>query len=85
LKMELIECSETSAYCNFNQTPGKYPKEYIHLKDTYYFIPNILQHVSVVTDLHQENYNFYRSEVYKKHTVYNFSDVVYGIHVSCTI
>jgi hypothetical protein len=29
LKMELIECSETSAYCNFNQTPGKYPKEYI--------------------------------------------------------
>ena len=28
LKMELIECSETSAYCNFNQTPGKYPKEY---------------------------------------------------------
>ena len=31
LKMELIECSETSAYCNFNQTPGKYPKEYIHL------------------------------------------------------
>ena len=30
LKMELIECSETSAYCNFNQTPGKYPKEYIH-------------------------------------------------------
>jgi len=29
--MELIECSETSAYCNFNQTPGKYPKEYIHL------------------------------------------------------
>jgi len=33
LKMELIECSETSAYCNFNQTPGKYPKEYIHLKE----------------------------------------------------
>ena len=32
LKMELIECSETSAYYNFNQTPGKYPKEYIHLK-----------------------------------------------------
>ena len=31
LKMELIECSETSAYCNSNQTPGKYPKEYIHL------------------------------------------------------
>ena len=31
LKMELIECSETSAYCNFNQTLGKYPKEYIHL------------------------------------------------------
>ena len=31
LKMKLIECSETSAYCNFNQTPGKYPKEYIHL------------------------------------------------------
>jgi hypothetical protein len=31
LKMELIECSKTSAYCNFNQTPGKYPKEYIHL------------------------------------------------------
>ena len=31
LKMELIECSETSAYYNFNQTPGKYPKEYIHL------------------------------------------------------
>ena len=29
LKMELIECSETSA--NHNQTPGKYPKEYIHL------------------------------------------------------
>ena len=29
--MELIECSETSAYYNFNQTPGKYPKEYIHL------------------------------------------------------
>ena len=29
LKMELIECSETSAYYNFNQTPGKYPKEYI--------------------------------------------------------
>ena len=29
--MELIECSETSAYCSFNQTPGKYPKEYIHL------------------------------------------------------
>jgi len=29
--MELIECSETSAYCKFNQTPGKYPKEYIHL------------------------------------------------------
>ena len=29
--MELIECSETSAYCNFNQTPGKYPREYIHL------------------------------------------------------
>ena len=29
--MELIECSETSAYCDFNQTPGKYPKEYIHL------------------------------------------------------
>jgi hypothetical protein len=24
-------CSETSAYCSFNQTPGKYPKEYIHL------------------------------------------------------
>ena len=24
-------CSETSAYCNFNQTPGKYPKEYKHL------------------------------------------------------
>ena len=31
LKMELIECSETSAYCNFNQTPRKYPKENIHL------------------------------------------------------
>jgi len=31
LKMEQIECSETSAYYNFNQTPGKYPKEYIHL------------------------------------------------------
>jgi hypothetical protein len=30
--MELIECSETSAYWNFNQTPGKYPKEYIHLE-----------------------------------------------------
>ena len=30
LKMELIECSETSAYYNFNQTLGKYPKEYIH-------------------------------------------------------
>ena len=29
LKMELIECSEASAYYNFNQTPGKYPKEYI--------------------------------------------------------
>jgi len=29
--MEPIECSETLAYCNFNQTPGKYPKEYIHL------------------------------------------------------
>ena len=27
LKMELIECSETSA--NQNRTPGKYPKEYI--------------------------------------------------------
>jgi len=27
LKMELIEGSETSA--NHNQTPGKYPKEYI--------------------------------------------------------
>jgi len=27
LKMEQIECSETSAYNN--QTPGKYPKEYI--------------------------------------------------------
>ena len=27
MKMELIECSETSAYNN--QTPGKYPKEYI--------------------------------------------------------
>ena len=26
LKMEQIECSETSA--NHNQTPGKYPKEY---------------------------------------------------------
>ena len=31
LKMELIECSETSAYYNLNQTPGKYPKEYINL------------------------------------------------------
>ena len=31
------ECSETSAYCNFNQTPGKYPKEYIHL-DSEYFV-----------------------------------------------
>jgi len=31
LRMELIECSETSAYCGFNQTPGKYPKEYIHV------------------------------------------------------
>ena len=31
LEMELIGCSEKSAYCNFNQTPGKYPKEYIHL------------------------------------------------------
>ena len=29
--MELVERSETSAYYNFNQTPGKYPKEYIHL------------------------------------------------------
>ena len=27
MKMEQIECSETSAYNN--QTPGKYPKEYI--------------------------------------------------------
>ena len=27
--MELTECSETSAYYNFNHTPGKYPKEYI--------------------------------------------------------
>ena len=27
MKMELIECSETSA--NHNRTPGKYPKEYI--------------------------------------------------------
>ena len=35
LKMELIECSETSAYYNFNQTPGKYPKEYIHLDSKY--------------------------------------------------
>jgi len=26
MKMEQIECSETSAY---DQTPGKYPKEYI--------------------------------------------------------
>ena len=28
MKMEQIECSETSAY--IIQTPGKYPKEYIH-------------------------------------------------------
>ena len=28
MKMEQIECSETSAYNN-NQTPGKYLKEYI--------------------------------------------------------
>ena len=28
MKMEQIECSETSAYNN--QMPGKYPKEYIH-------------------------------------------------------
>ena len=34
LKMELIQCSETSAYCNLNQTPGKYRKEYIHLRFT---------------------------------------------------
>jgi len=27
MKMEQIECSETSAFNN--QTPGKYPKEYI--------------------------------------------------------
>ena len=27
MKMEQIECSETSAYNN--QTPGRYPKEYI--------------------------------------------------------
>ena len=27
MKMEQIQCSETSAYNN--QTPGKYPKEYI--------------------------------------------------------
>jgi len=27
LKMEQIECSETSAFNN-NQTPGKYPKDY---------------------------------------------------------
>jgi len=38
LKMELIECSETSAYCNFNQTPGKYPKEYIHLNILLFFL-----------------------------------------------
>ena len=31
LKVELILCSETSAYYNFNQTPGKCPKGYIHL------------------------------------------------------
>ena len=37
LKTELTECSETSAYYNFNQTLGKYPKEYIHLK--YWIFP----------------------------------------------
>ena len=31
MKMEQIECSETSAYNN--QTPGKYPKEYIKATD----------------------------------------------------
>ena len=29
MKMEQIECSETSAYNNL--TPGKYPKEYIQV------------------------------------------------------
>jgi len=33
MKMEQIECSETSAYNN--QTPGKYPKEYILENKTY--------------------------------------------------
>ena len=25
------EACSGAAYCSFNQTPGKYPKEYIHL------------------------------------------------------
>jgi len=33
MKMEQIECSETSA--NNNQTPGKYPKEYIQHQTTF--------------------------------------------------
>ena len=44
LKMELIECSETSEYCNFNQAPGKVPKEYVHLGIG--FFPGIKRPVS---------------------------------------
>jgi len=44
LKMELIECSETSAYCNFNQTPGKYPKEYTHLRNSLFNLHSMTVH-----------------------------------------
>ena len=45
MKMEQIECSETSA--NHNQTPGKYPKEYIQdSKHGGSLKSRVLQHVS---------------------------------------
>ena len=50
LKMELIECSETLA--NFNQTPGKYPKEYRQVyfsRKSWYLVTNEIS-IRILTD-----------------------------------
>ena len=86
LKMEQIECSETSA--NHNQTPGKYPKEYIqnllflHLVGCLYFCINDAR-----SHKHQIYYDliFHVSVKFCKHAISIIFWIVYWPRSSCEL